>query len=267
MLQGTTTPVVASWTVDLPLVGTIDSNGLFTASGQLGGVVTISAQTENAHGATTLTVDLALVDNEADAGATVIGVLRDGGAADPAFSWLYPYDQTVFPRELAPPTLQWGGEPATYVRVHVKSSTLDYETFFGASDPARAVMSAAAWTTITESAAPGDPLTIEATKLSASGVTGPSAETWTIAQGSLKGTVYYNTYDSPLNNGNGAVMRVKPGASAEILLGGCHVCHAVSANGGTLISMGALERSEPRRERPRRRSVLLQAGRELRSRD
>ena len=239
VLKGTTTPVNASWSVDLPLVGAIDANGLFTASGQLGGVVTVSAQTASAHGATTLTVDLQIVDDAADAGAGVIGALRDGGAADPAFTWLYPYDQTVFPRELAPPTLQWGGEPASYLRVHVKSSTIDYESFFGPSTPARAVFSPAVWTTITESAAAGDPLKIEATKMSASGVTGPATETWTIAQGSLKGTVYYNTYDSPLNNGNGAVMRVKPGSSAEILLGGCHVCHAVSANGSVLVSMGA----------------------------
>ena len=98
---------------------------------------------------------------------------------------------------------------------------------------------AADWVTITQSAAPGDTLTIEATKMSASGVTGPIKESWTIAQGSLKGTVYYNTYDSPLNDGNGAVMRIRPGADAQILLGGCHVCHAVSANGSVLVSMGA----------------------------
>ena len=128
---------------------------------------------------------------------------------------------------------------ATYARVHVKSSTIDYEAFYGASSPAQVALTAAAWTTITESAAPGDPLTIEATKLSASGVAGPINETWTIAQGTLKGTVYYNTYDSPLNDGEGAVMRIKPGQDAEILLGGCHVCHAVSANGSTLVAMGA----------------------------
>jgi hypothetical protein len=242
VLQGTTTPIAASWSVDLPLVGSIDQNGLFTASGRLGGVVTVSAATASAHGATTMTVDLQIVDDAIDAGAGVVAALRDGGTADPGFSWLYPYDQTVFPRELVPPTLQWGGEPASYVRVHVKSSTLDYEAFFGPSSPARAALSAAAWTTITESAAPGDPLKIEATKMSASGVTGPATETWTVAQGSLKGTVYYNTYDSPLAYGNGAVMRIKPGESAQVLLGGptgCHVCHSVSANGSTLVAMGA----------------------------
>jgi hypothetical protein len=243
--KGASAAVTASWTVSQPLVGNIDSNGLFTASGQLGGLVTISAQTATAHGATTLTVDLSVAENAADAGANVVGALRDGGSADPAFTWLYPYDKTVFPRGLASPTLQWGGEAATYTRIHMKSTTIDYEAFFAGSNPPRVALSAADWSTVTESAAPGDPLTIEATKMSASGVTGPVTETWTIAQGTLKGSVYYNTYDSPLNDGNGAVMRLRPGSDAQILLGGCHVCHTVSANGSTIVAMGAQNDPKP----------------------
>ncbi len=244
-LQGSTTPIVASWSVDLPLVGTIAPSGIFTASGNLGGVVTVSAQTEVAHGATTLTVLLQSTDNLGNVPIAVQGPLRGGGSADAKFRWLYPYDKTVFPRGLEPPVLQWDGEPATYARVHVTSSTLDYEAFYAASNPAAATLTQAAWTMITQSAAPGDTLTIEATKMSASGVTGPIKQSWTIAQGSLKGTVYYNTYDSPLNDGNGAVMRVKPGDSAKILLGGCKVCHSVSADGSTIVAMGALSDPKP----------------------
>jgi hypothetical protein len=151
----------------------------------------------------------------------------------------------VFPRGIAPPVLQWGGEPATYARVHVTSSTIDYEVFYAASDPAADAFTQAAWTMITESAAPGDTLTVEATKLSASGVTGPITESWTIAPGTLAGTVYYNTYDSPLNDNQGAVMSIKPWQAAPILLGGCRVCHAVSADGSTLIAMGAVADPSP----------------------
>jgi hypothetical protein len=245
MLQGSTAPVTATWSVDLPLVGTIASSGIFTASGNLGGLVTISAQTELAHGATTLTVLLQTIDNLGNVPVSAQGPLRNGGSADAKFRWLYPYDQTVFPRDLEPPVLQWDGEPATYALVHVTSTTIDYQAFYAASNPAAAALTQAAWTMITESAAPGDTLTIQATKMSASGVTGPITESWTIAQGSLKGTVYYNTYDSPLNNGQGAVMRVKPGENAQILLGGCKVCHAVSADGSTIVAMGALSDPAP----------------------
>ncbi|HEY2511807.1 MAG TPA: hypothetical protein VGI39_13155, partial [Polyangiaceae bacterium] len=66
-------------------------------------------------------------------------------------------------------------------------------------------------------------------------------------QGSLKGIVYYNSYDSPLAAGGsdsgldyGAVMRIRPGASQpEVFIGGtahgsCTVCHTLSANGSTM---------------------------------
>jgi hypothetical protein len=70
-------------------------------------------------------------------------------------------------------------------------------------------------------------------------VTGPITESWTIAQGSLRGTVYYNSYDSPLANG-GAVLSLQPGAAAPtVLMGGgsgCVVCHSVSADGSTIVA-------------------------------
>ena len=45
--------------------------------------------------------------------------------------------------------------------------------------------------------------------------------------------IYYNTYKSALTN-TGAVMRIKPGEDAEVLIGGCTVCHSVSAQGNVL---------------------------------
>jgi hypothetical protein len=67
-------------------------------------------------------------------------------------------------------------------------------------------------------------------------VSGPATETWKIAQGSLKGTVYYESrYSSP--NDNGATMRIKPGApQPDVLLGNCNVCHYVSADGSTIVA-------------------------------
>ena len=32
-----------------------------------------------------------------------------GGSSDPSFSFLYPYDQTIFPQGLLSPTMQFGG--------------------------------------------------------------------------------------------------------------------------------------------------------------
>jgi hypothetical protein len=38
---------------------------------------------------------------------------------------------------------------------------------------------------------------------------GPIFRTWTLANGKLHGTIYYNTYDSPLAQQTGAMMRIK----------------------------------------------------------
>ena len=42
----------------------------------------------------------------------------------------------------------------------------------------------------------------------------------------------------------GAVMRLKPGHNAEVLIGGCAVCHSVSANGNVIAAASSTIRSE-----------------------
>jgi hypothetical protein len=100
------------------------------------------------------------------------------------------------------------------------------------------------WGTATaKSLGASDPLSVELTTWAGGKVSGPIKETWTIALGSLKGSVYYNTYTSPQVMNNGAVMRIKPGAaSPEAFLsipglspiGPCISCHSLSANGNML---------------------------------
>ena len=50
-----------------------------------------------------------IVDNRGNVPAATQTQLETGGTADSAFTWLYPYDKTVFPRGLLSPTLQFGG--------------------------------------------------------------------------------------------------------------------------------------------------------------
>ena len=66
-------------------------------------------------------------------------------------------------------------------------------------------------------------------------VTGPLEQQWSIAQGSLKGAIYYNTYRSALAP-TGGVMRIRPGQNAEVLQKGCTVCHSVSSKGNVLVT-------------------------------
>ncbi len=236
---GDTTPVTATWTVDVPTIGTIDGTGLFTASGLLGGPTTVTAKVGSASASTVLTVVLKITDNPGNVSSGTQGQLQGGGNADSAFKWLYPYDGTVFPRGLAAPVLQFGGTAPDAVLVHVTSQGVDYTGFYGPSSPGQVTFSPQLWTTITESATANAAVKVQLTKISGGQVTGPITETWTIAQGSLKGTVYYSSYDSPLANG-GAVLTIQPGAAAPtVLMGGgsnCVVCHAVSADGSTIVA-------------------------------
>ena len=244
MYAGTTTPLNATWTLDLAGLGTIDTQGLFTASGLLGGQATVTAQVGNATAKTAFTVILQLTDNPGNVTAGTQSQLQAGGSGDPKLAWLYPYDGTVFPRGLASPLLQFAGTAPDATLVHISFSTFDYQGFYGASSPGSVALSPQLWTTITESASGNDTVKVEVTKISAGAVSGPITESWTIAQGSLKGTVYYNSYSSQLVGGgvqNGAVLSIKPGGVAQLLIGGtaegqCTVCHAVSANGSTLIA-------------------------------
>ena len=243
-LNGSKTPSPALWSVDVAALGTIDGGGLFKASGTLGGITRITATVGNAKAQTNLTVRLHLVDNPGKIDPGTQTKLKAGGSGDPTFKWLYPYDQTVFPRGLRAPTLQLAGTPAKATYVHITASSLDYQGFYGPSTPIRIDFADPLWKTISLTAGAKDPVKIEISKITDAGdVTGPAAQTIYIAQGSLKGTVYYNTYNSPQAGGHGAVMRVKPNAaSAEVLIGspsqseGCTVCHAVSANGSVLVA-------------------------------
>jgi hypothetical protein len=239
-LPGSQTPTQAEWSLQAPgAIGTIDANGLFTASGQLAGGALIGAQAGTLHASTQLTVSLGLQDNPGMIATGTQQSLMAGGTADPAFAWLYPYNGTVFPQGLLAPTLQFAGTAPDAVYVHVSFGSFDYKGFYGPSTPGQVTFTQQLWTTITQSATGSDLVQVQVTKISGGQVSGPITESWTIAQGSLRGTVYYNSYDSPLANG-GAVLSLQPGAtSPTVLMGGasgCVVCHSVSADGSTIVA-------------------------------
>ena len=231
---GATTPTVANWIIDNGQLGTIDGSGLFTAAGTVGGTATVTATAGKAAGSTTVSVLLNFQENPGNVSGGDQVLLKAGGNGDPGFKWLYPYDKTIFPRGLTPPVFQFAGNPTTATYVHIKSKFLDYQGFYGGSSPARVTLSPATWKTISQSVLASDPVTVEVTKLSGGVAAGPVKETWGIAQGSLKGTVYYNSYSSPLAGNNGATLKVKVGQAATVLLAGCTTCHSVSANGNVL---------------------------------
>jgi hypothetical protein len=170
--------------------------------------------------------------------------LLAGGTTDPAFAWLYPYNGTVFPRGLISPTMQFGGAAPDAVLVRITYSSMSYEGFFGPSSPGRQQLPALSWTAITQGAAATDTVLVSVTKVSGGQVSGPITESWSIAQGNIRGQIYYETYGSAILGGPASVgiMSIAPGATTPTPIAkGCgNVCHTASADGSTLVSATGL---------------------------
>jgi hypothetical protein len=185
-------------------------------------------------------------------GAATVAKLEAGGTVDAAMKWLYPYDGTVFPGGILPPVLQWtaqsGGTPDG-VYLHMKSQLFEYKGCFGKTSATQLPIPANRWNqALSQSNGGADVLTVELTTIAGGKVSGPITERWTIALGSLKGIIYYNTYTSQIAGNNGAVMQLKPGSATPTALlaipgtaspvptGPCISCHSLSADGSMLVA-------------------------------
>ena len=230
------TPVSPQWTIDVADIGTIDATGLFSASGLIGGPTTVTATDGNLKASTVLDVHLTIADNPGNVAAATQTLLQAGGTADPTFKWLYPYDGTVVARGIGAPELQTAGNFDAAL-LQISFAGLTYQGFYGASSPGRITLTPQLWQTITLTAQGTDTVKVSITEISAGMVTGPITESWTVAQGNLRGTIYYNSYDSAIAGNTGAIMSLRPGQAAPtVVVAGCKVCHAVSADGSTMVS-------------------------------
>jgi hypothetical protein len=282
--------VSASFSIDKGQVGTINAGtGVLTPSGSVGGIVTVTATFEGKSASTTVTVKVQLQQNGApgvsdggtpgDAGsglggvggvggsgpggsvsATIKSILQGKATPDKGLAWLYPYDKTVWPQGLLAPLLQWQpGAVGNYdgVYIHLQEKCFEYEGFF--APPAKLFINhpilQTAWDTMSYSnQGSTDPVTVTLVFASGSKAYGPLTETWTIAQGTLTGTVYYNSYGTALAinyanttpgypNFGGATLAIKRGATGPVLVAGasgdssqCRVCHSVAAGGSHLLT-------------------------------
>jgi hypothetical protein len=302
--------VSPAWTIDRGEIGSIDvSTGLFTAGGTLGGKATISATYLGRTASTSVTVKLQQTQNGdpgfpggtagpggfggvggagpgGPAGGGQIGVLGGAPTADATVKLLYPYDGTVWPRGLLAPLLQWNPAARSFDAVMVKlhAKNFDYTGTFAknATPFINIPIPQGVWHTLAYSnEGKGDDVTVTLVFEDVTGAAtaiGPYTQTWHVAPGTLKGTVYYNSYGTALvtnsdpadpscattdtccvknfnNNGCNTVKRtgptfgaatlaIHPGTTDPVVIAGkasadnsgCRVCHAVSANGSSLIT-------------------------------
>ncbi len=235
----------AVWYLSSPEAGTISADGLFTANGLAGGDITIGALLDDESASTNLKIHLHIVDNPGGVSPGDIGTLSNPapGQTDGAWATWYPYNNTVFPRGIPAPAWQFASSAmdATVYALTVTGTNLLYEGYFVPTeadgglggDGQQIRPSQAAWAAMGTASDGGD-LSVEISKLVGGVKYGPIAQTLKIARGKLKGTIYYNTYGSPLA-GDAAIMRIRGDLTTpEVLIGECRVCHSVSADGSTI---------------------------------
>jgi hypothetical protein len=221
------------WHITNDALGTLDQQGLFTASGQIGGEAdveaTVGSSVAKAHVKVTVKYrqNGASVVGGGDAGthagglggvggegfggavpAALVKLLEAAGAQDPALQWLYPYDQTVFPLNVLPPLLQWsGGANGNFDGVYIHLSSppyYDYKGFFGrppglaaAANFVRHPIPRDVWNAATTTAA-GGTLSVELVLSAGGKAYGPIGQTYKIALGRISGKIYYQAYNTGL---------------------------------------------------------------------
>jgi hypothetical protein len=276
-------PVAASFAIDRGEIGTIGtSTGILVPSGTVGGTATVTATYGASHVTAQVTVRVHAMDDGApatDAGAGDSGDAGGSGgnggvggeglggpvdaptqatllgtpAADTGLSWSYPYDQTLWPRGMRAPLLQWASATRNYdaVYIHLQEAAFEYQGFFAetATPFVHHPVPQAAWDALAYSNQ-GEDVTVTLVFASGGQAYGPITETWKIAGGSLNGTVYYNSYGTNLAHNycctiggapfGGATLAIRHGATDPVLVAGndhdCRVCHTVSADGSRLVT-------------------------------
>lgn len=268
-----------TWLFDRGELGDVSNTGVFTASGTNVGEGIVTARYGAREGTATVKIVVKATQNGAPAGAdaggggfgglggvggeplgpevgasvvTKLKTQSNAPASAEELGFLYPYDLTVWPRGLLPPLLMWQTtHEASAVHVKLSQGNFSFEGTYTLSQHAagsdarkRVRLEETPWRMATQGNS-GDDLELEVKIYAPSEdkVYGPIKRTWKVAPGVLRGTVYYNSYDSLITTGGsgetGGVIKIKPRSpdpelAIPNMAGKCHVCHSVSADGSTL---------------------------------
>lgn len=228
--------IAPSWSIDRGELAAIDpSSGVLTPVGTTGGVGNVTASYQGQTASTTITINLALTQTTGDpdyppgppGAGGYGGVGGDGPAppattgqqtgldsppvADPAVKILYPYDGTVWPRGLLAPLIQWdaGTHKFDSVKIQLAESSFTYTGYFGAQSTAAGFsfknipLPQAVWKELGNSNNGTENATVTITFGEAGKAVGPYTLNWKIARGSLRGTVYYNSYGTAFVQNSG----------------------------------------------------------------
>ncbi|NUP04524.1 MAG: hypothetical protein HOW73_00500 [Polyangiaceae bacterium] len=207
----TTAPVQASWSFDQLPLALVDEDGVVTANGNLGGEGTLTATVGSLTATASVTVKLHFTDNPAGL-SPADQMLFDAPDGNPSGTLLYPYDQTVFARGIRAPLLQWdGGAPGDSYQITLTEPFAEATLYVDAEPPSRAAIPENIWTALTESNKGGS-LSLSIKRLSGGQAHQAMTQSWTIAQGSLRGSIYYWAVNT------GQLMKIAPGAASPSIV-------------------------------------------------
>jgi hypothetical protein len=278
------TRVDASFSLDRADLGSLSASGHFIAGGAGAGVGVVSARWGGLTASTTLTIHIEAQQNGAtpDAGnspsdggrggwggvggegmgaavsAPVETVLASDPVADPGLSLLYPLDGTVWPKGVLAPLLQWrsASRDVEAVSIELRCTSMHFRGTFSRTATlfTHHPIPPAVWTQV-HGACAGEQVALRLVFASQGVAYGPLQATWKIASGSLKGTVYYNSYATrlaknaqgslgPESKFGGATLAITGEALEPTLVAGedsvdesgCRVCHVVAARGSRLVT-------------------------------
>jgi hypothetical protein len=238
--DGEEKPVFGSWTYDKIDVATIASaTGSFSATGFTGGIGTVTFAANNGlEASTSAAVKLQFTSEPMPVDPGVKDACANATMPDPSMALLYPYDQTVFPRGLTGPTIQWdGGGANDLYYIHAYSDFFDFKSYVNVAQPSRYAfpeLPEDIWLKLTASTV--GPVKLDIQRFDGVNCYQAKSQTWTIAPANLTGTVYYWAVNQ------GDVLRLPLGADApETFIqkpGGvsCVACHSVSKDGQKIVA-------------------------------
>jgi hypothetical protein len=222
-----------TWSATGLAIGSIDGGGTFTANGMQGGDVQVTATVAGLSASAALTVTVQLVSNPGGVDPASVSLLQAASTPDPTVVLAYPYDGMNYPRGVGEPPLMWNNGAATdTIYVHLVSNGFELQSF-QANVAGRYDFDPTIWSAFAQSSSGAAKLTVARLAAGATSATVVASQTWTIAPGAMRGTIYYWAINT------GRVMRIKPGATApDDFIGAsvtCPACHTVSANGSHLV--------------------------------
>ncbi|MEY4580301.1 MAG: hypothetical protein RL701_5004, partial [Pseudomonadota bacterium] len=185
-------------------------------------------------------IDKTGADNPAGASTADVDKLRAGNPVGAALKWLYPYTNTVFPRGMGAPLFMWEGPAADAVWLHIKARSFEYTTVLKPMAAGRVQIPQDVWDQAgRQTNGQGDDFNFELSTLGGGTVSKAVSSRFNIAQATIKGSIYYNSYTSSQSVlPGGTVFRIPAGGgmAAAFVSTGCNGCHSVSADGSKLIS-------------------------------